>query len=242
MFVLNSGCNDRYHKRGIVVPLFATCLIFAATNLAAQEHGQHGEGAAHHRVFDDPAEYTKTWDDPARDTWQRPAELVAALGMLAGMAVADIGTGTGYLLPHLSRAAGAAGQVYAVDISPEMLTWVGERAKREGLANISTVKATGDSTRLETASIDRAIMINVWHHVENPDAYAKDLNRSLRPGGVVFIVEAHPDAEQENGPPRHFRLQPEAVMAQFERAGFSVSLEPLTLDRQYVIRASLQQK
>jgi len=240
MFVLNPRCNDSDYWRSIVVVIFTTGLIFYAVNLPAQEHGQHGESAAHHRIFDDPASYTKTWDDPARDTWQRPADLVGALGVQAGMAVADIGTGTGYLLPHLSRAAGTEGQIFAVDISPQMLDWVSERAEREGLANITTVQASGDSTGLPTASIDRAIMINVWHHIENPEAYAKDLYRSLREGGVVFIVEAHPEATQEGGPPRHSRLHPEAVIAQFERAGFSASLEPLMLDRQYVVRASVQ--
>ena len=163
---------------------------------------------------------------------------LTALGVQAGMAVADIGTGTGYMLPHLSRASGTTGKVYAVDISPQMLDWVSERAKREGLANISTVKATGDSTGLETASTDRAIMINVWHHIENPEAYAKDLLRSLRPGGVVFIVEADPHSTQEVGPPQHFRLRPEAVIERFESAGFSAVIDPVKLDRQYVIRAS----
>jgi len=238
MFVLNSSCNHSYQRRGIVVALFTTCLLVSAAKLSAQDHGQHGAG--HHRIFDDPATYTESWDDPARDAWQRPADLVDALGLQTGMTVADIGTGTGYLLPHLSRAAGTEGQVYAVDISPQMLDWVSERAEREGLANITTVKASGDSTGLETASIDRAIMINVWHHIENPEAYAKDLYRSLREGGVVFIVEANPEAAHEGGPPRHFRLPPAVVMQQYERAGFSVSLEPITLDRQYVIRASVQ--
>jgi len=218
--------------------LVITGLSILASHVVAQEHAQHDKNPGHHRTFDDPASYTKSWDDPARDEWQRPVDLVTALDVQAGMAAADIGTGTGYLLPHLSRATGATGKVYAVDISPQMLDWVNERAKREGLTNISTVKATGDSTGLETASIERAIMINVWHHIENPEAYAKDLLRSLRPGGVVFIVEADPDSTQEGGPPQHFRLRPEAVIERFERAGFSAVIDPVKLDRQYVIRAS----
>jgi len=223
-------------RSGKLTALIALHLVLASPNLFAQDHSQHGPGS--HRVFNDPAEYTKSWDDPARDAWQRPVDLVNGLGVTAGMAVADIGTGTGYLLPHLSRAVGPSGKVYAVDISAEMLTWVGERAKREGMTTIIPTMAKGDSTGLETASIDRAIMINVWHHVENQDAYAKDLARSLRPGGVVFIVEADPDSTQEGGPPQHFRLRPEAVIERFENAGFSAVIDPVKLDRQYVIRAS----
>jgi len=238
MYLFNTDRSDSFDKRTIVVALFAVQLLFTASPITAQEHKQHDKNPGHHRTFDDPASYSKSWDDPARDEWQRPADLVTALGVHAGMAVADIGTGTGYMLPHLSRAAGTTGKVYAVDISPQMLDWVSERAEREGLANISTVKATGDSTGLETASTDRAIMINVWHHIENPEAYAKDLLRSLRPGGVVLIVEADPHSTQEGGPPQHFRLRPEAVIERFESAGFSAVIDPVKLDRQYVIRAS----
>lgn len=192
----------------------------------------HPPGA--HKVFDDPADYARHWEDPSRDAWQRPAELVAALAVAPGMAVADVGTGTGYLLPYLSRAAGPAGRVYAVDLSPQMLDWVRERAAREGLDNVTPVKASGNASGLEPASVDRAILINVWHHVEEPAAYARDLHAALRPGGVLFIVEAKPDAPE--GPPRHFRIAPEKVVETLERAGFEASVDPFEIDRQYVVR------
>jgi SAM-dependent methyltransferase len=197
---------------------------------AAEEHAEH-------HAFDDPATYSQSWDDPGRDAWQRPAELVAALGVRAGMAVADIGTGTGYLLPHLSRAAGAEGRVFAVDISSAMLDWVRDRAAREGISNVSTVIASGSATGLAPATVDRAIMINVWHHIEDPDAYARDLHRVMREGAILFIVEAHPEAGHRGGPPRHFRLPPDAVVEQLERAGFRAELDPFQIDRQYVVRA-----
>jgi len=208
-------------------------LALVAGTVTAQEDREHGA----HRVFDDPAAYTQSWDDPDRDAWQRPSDLVVALGVKPGMAVADIGTGTGYLLPHLSRAVGAEGRVFAVDVSPQMLGWVRDRAEREGLSNIATVAASGGGSGLPSASIDRGIMINVWHHVEDQDAYARDLFRSSREGTVIFIVEARSDFEGPGGPPRHFRLSPESVVAQFERAGFRATLDPFSIDRQYVIRA-----
>ena len=194
------------------------------------------ENAAHH-AFDDPATYSQSWDNAGRDAWQRPAELVAALDVQPGMAVADIGTGTGYLLPHLSRAAGGSGRVFAVDISPAMLNWVQDRAKREGMNNVTTVVASGSATGLARSTVDRAIMINVWHHIEDPDAYARDLHRVMREGAILFIVEAHPEADHRGGPPRHFRLPPETVVEQLERAGFRAKLDPFQIDRQYVVRA-----
>ncbi|MEZ4331821.1 MAG: class I SAM-dependent methyltransferase [Myxococcota bacterium] len=187
-----------------------------------------------HRTFDDPAACVRRWEDPARDTWQRPADLVAALGVEAGMTVADIGTGTGYLLPWLSRAVGPDGRVEAVDVSPPMLEWVAERADREGLDNVTTVQASGHATGLAPGSVDRAILINVWHHVEDPAAYARSLYASLRAGGTLFIVETKLDAPE--GPPRRFRLAPSRVVEALEQAGFEASVDPFEIDRQYVVR------
>lgn len=210
----------------------------AAVTASLATLGAHAaEHAAHQHAFDDPAAYARTWEDPARDAWQRPAELVAALQVEPGMTVADIGTGTGYLLPYLSAAAGPEGRVLAVDISPEMLEWVSDRAAREGLDNVETVAATGGASGLAEASVDRAIMINVWHHIEDPAAYAADLHQALRDGGVLFIVESDPAAEQPGGPPARFRLAPEAIVSVLQAAGFRGSVDPFEIDRQYVVRA-----
>lgn len=214
----------------LVFTLCSTALL-PLPGRAAEEHH------AHQQTFDDPAAYSSAWDDPDRDAWQRPAELVAALDVQPGMAVADIGTGTGYLLPHLSPAAGEAGRVFAVDISQPMLDWVRDRAARKGMNNVVTVLASGNATGLPPASLDRAIMINVWHHIEDPDAYARDLHRAMRPHAILFIVEAHPEADHRGGPPRHFRLSPEAVVEQLQRAGFRARLDPFQIDRQFVVRA-----
>lgn len=200
------------------------------------EAADHEHANPAHRTFDDPAAYAKSWENPERDAWQRPAELIAALGVRPGMNVADIGTGTGYLLPHLSRAAGPGGKVFAVDISPAMLKWVRDRAAADGLDNVTAVQANSGATTLPAQSIDRAIMINVWHHIENQDAYARDLRNAMRDGGVLFIVETRPDAG-EDGPPKHFRLPPEKVIERLAQAGFRATLDPFKIDRQYVIRA-----
>lgn len=221
---------------GVVLAFASESRALAQASESHKAHEAHGSHPGH-RTFDDPAASSRSWDDPARDAWQRPAELVAALGVRPGMSVADVGTGTGYLLPHLSRAAGPEGRVFAVDVSTKMLEWVRARAGREGLPNVATVTASGAATGLAEASVDRAILVNVWHHVEHPEAYAFDLFRSLRKGGVLFVVEARPDAEQEGGPPRHMRMKPEEVVLQLQKAGFTAKIDPFTIDRQYVIRA-----
>lgn len=221
-------------RAGIAPALCAAlgALLTSAVVTAAPGH-EHG----HEHRFDDPAGYAERWEDPERDGWQRPAALVEALGVQAGMTVADIGTGTGYLLPYLHRAVGSEGQVYAVDVSEEMLAWVRRRAEQEDLDTVQTVEAAPGASGLTRASVDRAIMINVWHHIADRPAYARDLHGALRDGGVLFIVESDPDSHDDGGPPRHYRLAPATVIAELKGAGFSASREDFDLDRQYVIRA-----
>lgn len=201
----------------------------------AEQDGHTLQG--HQHEFNEPEAYARRWEDPERDAWQRPQGLVEALDVQPGMSVADIGTGTGYLLPYLSQAVGSEGLVYAVDVSPNMLEWVRERAARESLDNVSTVAAGGARTGLASQSVDRAIMINVWHHVEQPEAYAADLLRSLRPGGRLLIVESRPDSNEDGGPPAHYRLSAQTVIEQLEQAGFTAVLDAFEIDRQYVVRA-----
>jgi len=217
----------------VLASLALTAVVLLASALAPAA----APARAHQHAFDDPAGYAERWEDPERYRWQRPAALVDALGVTAGMTVADIGTGTGYLLPYLDRAVGPAGQVYAVDVSREMLDWVRERAEEDRLASVRTVAASADASGLAPASVDRAIMINVWHHIADRDRYARDLHAALRDGGVLFIVETDPASTHEGGPPHHYRLPPAVVIAELEGAGFTASRDDFEIDRQYVIRA-----
>src|SRR5262245_13412515 len=99
------------------------------------------DAATSQRRFDDPAAWAKVFDDPARDAWQRPQEVVAALGLRPGQRVADLGAGTGYFSRHLSRAVGPTGAVLAVDPEPNLVAWLRDRAEREGTANVVPVLA-----------------------------------------------------------------------------------------------------
>ncbi|MBI4607314.1 MAG: methyltransferase domain-containing protein [Planctomycetes bacterium] len=113
-------------------------LLLAALSLPAcsAPGGPHGESGHAHRRFDDPAAWSKRFDDPARDAWQRPGDVLALLGIERGWTVADLGAGTGYFLKHLSRAVGEEGTVLALDIEPSMVRHMSERVEREGLRNI----------------------------------------------------------------------------------------------------------
>ncbi len=197
-------------------------------------HGAHGEPmAGHQHRFDDPAAYAARWESPERDAWQMPDELVAALEIEPGMTVADIGTGTGYLLGRLSAAAGDAGRVYAIDVEQAMIDWVTTRASDEGWANVQPLLAPFDGPGVEASSLDRAVTVNVWHHIEDRSAYAAAMFDAVKSGGTFVVVETKLDADA--GPPVHYRLAPEAVMEELSAAGFDVELSTYENVQQYAV-------
>lgn len=197
-------------------------------------HGEHGHGPLVHN-FDDPERWAKEFDKPEREAWQKPDEVVALLRLAAGMKVADIGAGTGYFEARLSRAVGPTGGVLAVDVEDGMVKYLDERAKREGLTNVTAVKAEYDDPKLAAASVDRILIVDTWHHIAGREAYSTKLREALKPGGFVAIVDF--TLEATHGPPKEHRLTPDQVKKELESAGLTGEIAAETLPDQYVVLA-----
>ena len=226
-------CN--FARMALLVGLVSACGAFSGERPpgnAPDRPRPHGRRAHHHR-FDDAASWSKVFDDPERDAWQRPADVVAAMAIAPGMTVADVGAGTGYFEPYLSRAVGPEGKVVAVDIEPDMVRWLAERAKREGLANVEVVRGAAADPNLPSGSIDRVLVVDTWHHLDDRGAYAKKLAASLRPGGVVIVVDF--TKESPHGPPPKARLAAEEVTADLAQAGLATRPLAVGLPHQFVI-------
>jgi SAM-dependent methyltransferase len=196
------------------------------------EHGGHGHGPLVHR-FENAAEWAKDFDDPARDAWQRPAEVVAAMKIVEGQSVADLGAGTGYFLPYLARAVGARGKVTGLDIEPDMVRYMRERAAREGLANVDAKVVPLDDPALPAGSMDRVLIVDTWHHIDGRVAYAGKLRDALAPGGAVFVVDFTMDAKR--GPPAHHRVRPEQIIDELTAGGLKASLVEESLPDQFIV-------
>lgn len=205
--------------------------LLASTNQAPEHRHQ---GPAHHR-FEDAERWARVFDDPARDAWQRPSEVVALLGLRPGMTVVDLGAGTGYFLPHLSRAVGGEGRVLGVDIEPDMVRYMRERAERQRLTNVEARLARPDDPGLGAASVDRVLVVDTWHHVESRPAYTRRLARALRPGGQVMVVDF--TLESRHGPPRAARLPAAAVAEELRAGGLEAEVVEEGLPEQYVVIA-----
>ncbi len=185
--------------------------------------------------FEHADQWAKEFDDPARDAWQKPAEVVASVHASAGMTVADIGAGTGYFEPYLSRAVGPSGTVLAVDIEPDMVRYLRERAVREHIDNLRAVLGEVTDPKLPAHGVDRVLIVDTWHHVPGHAAYLARLRDALAPGGTVTFVEFTLDSP--HGPPREHRISPEALAQEVRDAGMTSEPIDAGLPYQYVITA-----
>jgi predicted methyltransferase len=202
----------------------------------AQTH-EHSSGSE--RGCPDLQTYSGHLDEPERDEWQRPREVVELLECRAGMTVVDLGAGTGYFLRYLSEAAGHEGQVLALDISSSSVKWVSSRIEREGLQNVQPKMVARDDPALSPRSVDRILVANTWHHISGRVDYARRLLAALRPGGVLLIVDFTIDSPE--GPPPKMRLTYDTVMRELEVAGFAAEVVQESLPYQYVVAGRVPQ-
>lgn len=198
---------------------------------AQSAHGGRG------RHFHDPKESAKRWDAPSRKKWQRPDEVVSLLDVKPGDRIADIGTGTGYFLPYLSKQTGPSGRVIGLDVEQAMVDYVAKRIETDGLVNVEVRKVPFDVPGLRHGEVDRILMVNTWHHIDDRAAYARLLYEALdscdRPGAVLVIDYT---LESRRGPPQKVRLDPDTVIAELKSGGFEATLLREKLLRQYAVR------
>jgi ubiquinone/menaquinone biosynthesis C-methylase UbiE len=126
---------------------------------------------------------------PEREDEEAPSKAIALLDVKPGMAVADIGAGSGYYSSRIARIVGPAGRVYATDIQPAMIDILERRIKSEGLTNVTTVLGAMDDPRLPPNSIDLAIMVDVYHELQQPQIFLQRLKAAFKPGGRLVLLE-----------------------------------------------------
>jgi len=197
---------------------FLAAAFFATVALGQVAHQHHPPSSE---------EYAKVLEDPARDEWQKPHEVVMALDLRPTETVADIGAGTGYFA---RRFAHHAGKVYAVDIDAKLLAIAGEKAP----ANLETVLALPDDPRLPANSIDTIFFCDVLHHIENRPAYYAKLATALKKGGRIVVIDFY-KKDLPVGPPPAMKVSDEQVIAEFQQAGFAVSKRLEILPYQYYL-------
>lgn len=196
----------------------------------AEEHEDTRPTATHR--FEDAERWSRVFDDPQRDAWQKPRELIAHLALQADAVVADLGTGTGYFVESLSRAV-PRGRVLAVDLEPNLLAWVEKRARRAGLKNVKTVLAGPDDPKLPEP-VDLVLVVDTYHHIGERIAYFARLKPRLLPKGRITIVDFRM-GKLPFGPPDSHKLPPNKVEREMKLAGYALCESWDGLPHQYAL-------
>jgi len=205
-------------------------LMVSAWGQAAAEANKNYQSA------DQRGRMVATLTGEHRDARQKPKELIAALGIRKGVSVADIGTGPGYMLPHLCAAVTGSGKVYAEDIFPDFLA----AAKERGCGHASFILGDEKSPKLPANSVDLALILDAYHHFDYPESMLAGVRQALRANGRLAIVDYYKRrGAMSNANPDfaigHIRLDDAGVVKEVEANGFKLVLnQPFLPGSQYM--------
>ena len=179
-------------------------------------------------------DYIAELSSPARDAWQKPDQVVGALGLKAGETACDIGSGPGYFTLRLARAVGPSGFVYAIDVEARMLQALRERLERARVRNVAPVLALSEDPLLPPGACDVVLVVNTYHFFPNRAGYLKRLRQSLKPRGRVVNVDYH-RRPTPIGPPLDHRVARETFLSDARGAGLALVGEQSFLPYQYFL-------
>jgi predicted methyltransferase len=203
-------------------PIFSLPIVLAiAVPLYAQETSVR---PGINDSFETPKvpEYIERFEREGRDVFDHRQEIVAALALQPGMAVADIGTGTGLFARMFSPLVGEKGKVYAVDISDEFIAHVERVAKDLKQTNVVGVVCKPDSVELPANSVDLVFICDTYHHFEFPQKTMRSIHKALKPGGQVVLIDFHRiEGVSDEWTLNHVRAGQEVFTKEIEDAGFT---------------------
>lgn len=185
----------------------------------------------HQHTFRDAEKWAHVFDDPARDEWQKPHQVIQALELKEDAVIADIGAGTGYFAMRFANMV-PKGKVYAVDVEMAMVKHLAERARKENLRNVVALRGAPNDPRLPMRA-DLVVLVDVYHHIDRREEYFRRVARYLKAGGRVAVIDFRLDSPQ--GPPKAARIAPEQVVKEMAAAGFAVAERHEFLPYQYFV-------
>ncbi len=205
-------------KYASILGVLGSLLLPVAAPAQAKPDHHPGHSAEH---------YAHTLEDPGRDAWQRPHEVIMALKLRSTEVVADLGAGTGYFSRRLAR---HAGKVWAIDVDEKLLAIAAQGAPK----NLQTLLASADSPRLAAASVDTVFICDVAHHIGNRAVYWPRVVSALKPGGRVVMIDFEKRATSA-GPAVEYRISRDEMVAEMAAAGLKLKREHKLLEQQYFL-------
>lgn len=178
----------------------------------------------------------KKLDNPERRQILPPDTVLQKLGLKEDDDMADIGCGIGYFTFPASEIIDSKNNIYAIDISEEMLIEVEKESKEKGIENISLIKSTEYDLKLEDEKVSFALMVNVLHETDDKICMLKEIYRILKPSGRIAIVDFE-KKQTQSGPPLEHRISKNEAMGLLKEAGFEFEKEEQFADIFYGIVA-----
>lgn len=195
-------------------------LVFAAfTSVCPLQSQNTSPPPSEHRATSTPySGDLSIFETPGRDEKLHIDQVMTILGISPGKNVADIGAGSGWFTVRAAKRVTSSGEVYAVDINPDAIEYIDQRAIKEKLHNIKAVHSTPDNPGLPPDSIDAALFLKAYHEVADPIVLMRNLRASLRPGARVGIIE-------RNGNGADHGIDKQVVLREVKQAGYRLIAE-----------------
>lgn len=161
--------------------------------------------------------FAAKFEEPSRALFRYRAAIATLMQVKPGMTVAEVGAGSGYLSRFLAEKVGPQGRVIANELEPKMVTYMTQRATKEGIKNLTVVQGATTSAGFEPASIDAMAAVHTFSFFDQPEAMLKSMNASLKANGLLLIVDAPREALEKTAP----GMDAEEVVTLAEAAGFT---------------------
>jgi SAM-dependent methyltransferase len=200
-------------KNGLSVIL----LLFSLYSLGQESGTSTAAASAQQRKTSEP--YTgdlSIFESPGRDERLQINRVMDILGIVPKKSVADIGAGSGWFTVRAAKRVGAGGQVYAVDINPEAVQHISERARKERLSNVQAMLSKADDPSIPANSVDAVLLLKTYHEVAHPVELLRNLRSALRQGAKVGIID-------RNGNGENHGIGSEVVIREAKEAGYDLA-------------------
>jgi ubiquinone/menaquinone biosynthesis C-methylase UbiE len=202
-------------KVWVVVLGLVLCLP-SVVSAPAQSAAPSSPPAAQRKTSEPYTGDLSIFDTPGRENRLQINRVMDILGIAQGKTVADIGAGSGWFSVRAAKRVGGGGMVYAVDINPEAIRYIDERAQKAQLRNVKTILGKADNPLLPENSVDAVLLLKTYHEVAQPVALLQNLHSALRPGAKVGVIDRNGNGE-DHGVAR------EVVIREAKKAGYKLA-------------------
>jgi predicted methyltransferase len=227
--------TERRHAICVSVALLFALSLGTTALIAAEQNVNPG---INNYYYDAEFEHwVSVFERPGREVYDRRHDIVNALRLKPGMAVADIGAGTGFYTHLFAKQVGNSGQIYAVDISENFVQNILRAAKAQGLDNVKGIVNNQQNTKLPTNSVDLAFICDTYHHFEYPQTILASIHQALRPGGQLIIIDFRKQHGVSSGwVMSHVRANEATVIREVESTGFRLTEKSQLLHENYFLK------